>query len=252
LVIDYFTTDATNARPGDRIRVFWSVRGVESAIIYRLRADGSRDFTWTVPRAGSQIVTIGANDKDIARFVLTISDTFGRVEQGLTVTLNCVDIGWFFEPAPSACAAEPPIPTAAAIQTFERGIMLWLGSTRKIYVLFEDKNTKLPGWSVYDDTFKDGQPERDESLTPPQAMSQPVRGFGLVWRGQAQVKDRLGWAVDSEQGFNSIFQRDTSATIITYIQGRTGAVYRLESADGRNQWGIISGQPTTPQPTRTP
>jgi hypothetical protein len=258
LAIEYFTTDATSAKPGESIRVFWSVRGTESVIIYRVKADGGRDFTWTGARTGFLDVTTGINDKEQSRFVLTIRDAFTRLEQSLTVSLKCTAVAWFFEPAPDACADGPFAVSPAAAQTFERGVMIWMSAENKIFVLFNDK--KKPGWLAYPDEFKDGMPEQDTSLQPPNGLRQPVRGFGLIWRtkDKDKVRERLGWALDAEEGFELSYQRDTGTPKALYIRSRDGVIYMLNGADGT--WAAFTGKDAPPvtavrtptRPARTP
>lgn len=225
LVIEFFTTDATSARPGEKIRVYWSIKGAESALIYRVKADGTRDFTWTVGRAGSMDVATGEKDKDSSRFVLTVGDSFTRIEQSITVNLKCASVPWYFEPAPEACAEEPFSVSSAASQNFERGRMLWLGAQGQIYVLLNDG--KQPTWLLFADEYKDGAPDRDDSLKPPPGLGQPIRGFGLVWRTKDKLRERLGWSVDSESGFETAYQRGAGLDSTLYIRGRDGTVYAL-------------------------
>ncbi len=250
LAIEYFTTTVTSARPGDKVKLYWSVRGAESAIIYRLRPDGTRDYTWQVGQAGSQDVLIGKDDKEQSRFVLTVSDAYTRIEKGLTITLQCATYAWFFTPDPGTCpAAEASIGTAVA-QAFERGQMIWIGAQKKIYVLFAD-NAK-PGWSVYTDDYIDGSPVRDDSISPPTGLDQPIRGFGLVWRMKPNVRERLGWARGAETAFEGAYQADSAATPDTmyYLRGRDGAVYALSAKSGK--WTTLSATAAQAAVTTTP
>jgi uncharacterized membrane protein (DUF373 family) len=117
------------------------------------------------------------------------------------------------QPAP-ACAVEPlgefrqvwdrarlgcpaAVETAswAAWQKFEGGALLWWETTRRIYVLYQDGR-----WTVFDDLWTTGNPESDPSIAPPAGRFQPVRGFGKVWRERQGVREKLGWAIEREQG----------------------------------------------------
>ena len=82
-----------------------------------------------------------------------------------------------------------PFPVAMAQQSFATGVMLWREDTHAIYVLSDDGH-----WSVYPDTFTEGEPESDPSLSPPAGYLQPIRGFGKVWRENPDVAERVGWA----------------------------------------------------------
>lgn len=107
-------------------------------------------------------------------------------------------------PTLSPTASVFPTPVVGQIyvaeQKFEHGSMFWLQPVKQIWVAMTDDSGKNI-WSVYDDTFVDGQPESDPELTPPAGVMQPVRGFGKVWRENADVQKRLGWAVESEVGY---------------------------------------------------
>jgi hypothetical protein len=241
LVIEFFTTTAQSVRPGEKLTLFWSVRGADNAIIYRLKPDGSKDFTWQVAQAGSLVVTTRKEDKDVTRFVLTIGDNITRIEQSLSVPLKCAADIWFFQPAPDACPAGPATVTQAAAQGFERGQMIWLSGQGRIYVLFNDG--KKPAWESFADDFKDGMPDRDGSLNPPSGLSQPIRGFGLVWRTQSKVRDRLGWATGAEQPYESTLQSDSVSQPDTtlYVRSKDQAIYAL-SGNGAS-WKLIAPTP---------
>jgi hypothetical protein len=115
----------------------------------------------------------------------------------------------------------------AAEQHFERGVMIWIGEMNRIYVLYADEISS-PKWETYPDEWVDGQPEDDPELTPPEGLRQPVRGFGLVWRQSPRVRDRLGWAIDQEMGYETIVQHTTLFKYnATYIRALDGNVWYL-------------------------
>src|SRR5262249_34197063 len=96
-----------------------------------------------------------------------------------------------------------------AQQDFEHGYMFWLSNQDVIWVLIRSGSGQDAGeWYKYQDTFKDGEPEIDPSLTPPTTtplpltktpvgapMYQPRRGFGKLWRTTLGLRDALGWAL---------------------------------------------------------
>jgi hypothetical protein len=65
-------------------------------------------------------------------------------------------------------------------------------------------------------------------------MFQPVRGFGMVWRSEGpgaspDVRDRLGWALQPEFGYEAAYQCDSATKYLTcYLRGPDGEIYRLE------------------------
>jgi hypothetical protein len=96
-----------------------------------------------------------------------------------------------------------------------------------------------PAWTYYPDEFKDGQPESDPAIVPPQGLLQPVRGFGLVWRTQERVRNRLGWATAGELPFDGMLQGDATVEHgVMYIRAKDGNIFEL-SDKGAN-WKLIT------------
>jgi len=73
---------------------------------------------------------------------------------------------------------------------------------------------------------------------PPVGLYQPVRGFGLVWREEPGVRDRLGWAVDREVGYPTAIQRTSWYKYnATYVKALDGGVWEL--GPERSKWRHI-------------
>jgi hypothetical protein len=125
------------------------------------------------------------------------------------------ELGW--------ATAQTPSQIAAAYQYFEHGRMLWRGDDQRIYVLLED-NT----WQSYEDTYREGEPERDPNLFTPGELLQPIRGFGKLWRTTEGLRDRIGWAVAEEEGVSAFVQPFERGALIR----QEGNVYVLLD-DGR-------------------
>ena len=112
---------------------------------------------------------------------------------------------------PAATATPDPFPTRVkasiyvAEQQFEGGSMLWLQPNSQIWLLTEDEAGQKV-WSVFDDTFSDGQAESDPQIVPPEGLYQPVRGFGKLWRENPEVRLKLGWAVAPEVGHTTRYR----------------------------------------------
>jgi hypothetical protein len=104
-----------------------------------------------------------------------------------------------------------PFPTAtvsqiqAAEQVFEHGRMMWIQPRGQIWVMIE----KTPGsgtWSVFEDTFQDGEAEFDPSQVAPEGKFQPTRGFGKLWRENEEIHSALGWGLTPEFGYVSGYE----------------------------------------------
>jgi hypothetical protein len=199
------------ADPGDTIVLEWKSSGGTAAVLYSIPPSGQLPQSgWEVAPTGVYTVDISADERNQSRFSLYVSDEAGRwASTGVTVKLRC-PAPWFFSPAPDVCASDPVF-SSAAEQHFEHGAMIWIEEQDTIFVLYDNDYEIAPGhqWEQFIDTWDEDQPEHDPALTPPDGLYQPVRGFGLVWRQQPYVRDRLGWAVDKEIGFNTVEQWTT-------------------------------------------
>jgi hypothetical protein len=110
-----------------------------------------------------------------------------------------------------------------AVQPFELSqYMIWREDTHRITVL--EGNGQ---WSVYDDTWVEGQPEQDPSIVAPAGKFQPKRGFGKLWRTAAGLRERLGWALEPEKGYTAAVQSFQYGAMIKtddtfYVLGKSG------------------------------
>jgi hypothetical protein len=123
-------------------------------------------------------------------------------------------------PAPLGCPLAPGSETYIAYQPFELGMMFWHGERDAIYVLQQDGT-----WAEYEDTWEEGQPDRDPTLTPPEGQYQPVRGFGKLWRDVLGGPEAwVGWATAEEQGLLAVIQPFVQGTL---LKGANDVVYIL-------------------------
>ncbi len=200
-----FTANIALADPGETITLSWETSNVTTATLYHLIGGVFGSF-WNVPPTGSTTYTISNSSRNYETFALYASnENFPYTSASLTVPLSC-PFTWFFAPAPDVCPQEAALLSASAEQQFEHGVMIWVAAEDRIYVLFDD-TIFTDGWDVYEDTWQDGDPVDDPTIVPPPGFYQPLRGFGLVWRDQPQVRDRLGWAVLPERGGGTAVQR---------------------------------------------
>ncbi len=237
-LISSFRANVDIANPGDQITLSWSTTGAITVTLWKLAPTGQLSDFWDVEPVGSYDYQIGVQEHNFTKFALFAAGASGDSQMAsLTVILRC-QAEWFFEGAPDICPASSPLESAAAEQRFEGGTMIWVAQEDLIYVLFND-STPI-SWNAYPDEWDPGEPDRDPDLFPPSSLFQPVRGFGLVWREQSGVRERLGWAVSEEQSYNTEVQRTSYAKYNeTYIRALDGAIWLLEPE--RSGWEKIPG-----------
>jgi hypothetical protein len=112
-----------------------------------------------------------------------------------------------------------------AVQPFERGVMVWRGDVRQIYALANSGQF----WQVAD-SWNEGMPADDPAFSAPPGVIQPVRGFGLVWRNNAAIREALGWGTQPESSASGFWQDFERGALLS----TGGAVYALFSAEGRH------------------
>lgn len=236
--IEFFTSDVLAVAPGGSLTLFWSTRGADGATIYRVDNDGVRSQLWNVPPDGNLPVQTRRADRLQVEFVLSVGDGSFRTEQSLVLPLSCPDT-WFFEPQPAACPQGPAVETRLIEQPFERGRILYIEGTGRVYALFNDGFP--PAWVVFENRFDPARhPESEESFVPPPGLVQPLRQIGFVWRGNDTVRGRLGLGVAPESSYQGFVQLNgsTATTENIYVSSGDGTVLQL--LPGGAAWQIIA------------
>jgi len=237
-IIHTFEANVDIADPGETITLTWRWSGADTGTIYHLMATGQLSLpTWEVEPTGSLTYTIAPERRNFDTFALFLnSEGEGVVAQDtLQISLRCPD-EWFFSPAPDICPAAPAVFSDGAEQHFEHGVMLWNRAEGRIYVLFEEPSRE---WRAYTDEWEEGDPVSDPGIDPPSGLYQPVRGFGLVWREEPNVRDRLGWAVHPEQGYETALQSTSHVRYRDlYIRALGGGVWKL--GPNGSSWELVS------------
>jgi hypothetical protein len=179
---------------------------------------------------GSQVVD---TDKEASHYGFNLTVVNAAARNGAYRSV-CVDVSnLFFEDPPQGCGGAPPIYSHAAAQRFERGLMIWIEEVDMFFVLLDDHNSRyfsgplelLPGASV--DNRVGGAPP---------GFYEPISGFGLLWRGEVKrsrdLREWLGWAVQPEFGFDTVYQRGLEGNWNTsrYMRNADGNVIHVRSA----------------------
>jgi hypothetical protein len=232
--------------PGGTVVLEWETIGATKATIsHQSPDDHVAKASWAVDVTGDYAYEIDPDERNYISLHLYVEDEGGRfASASITIKLRCPD-PWFFSPAPSGCPTVPILSTAVE-QHFEHGTMIWVRENwvewasegSWVFVLYDDDQYG-PKWAVYPDEWNEGEPDRDPTLTPPPGLDQPTRGFGLVWRQNSEVRNRLGWAVDQETGFSTVIQHTMLFKYnSTYLRALDGNVWHLQAE--QSGWEKIS------------
>ncbi len=239
LEIETFSVEVEDMETGKRFTFSWQTTG---AVRARIFSGTARRFPpqWEVEPNGTLTVEIPNTFYRNPSMALNAYDAQGNsVSSSVTVDWPC-KYDYFFENDFEACPAYTASSTWAAEQYFERGRMMWLQEVRDesvvqrslILVFYNDGR-----YEQYNDTWTEGDPEKDPTITPPEGLFQPVRGFGKVWREQPGVRDGLGWAKAPEQGFQTKWQQQIRESIpsVAFVRIFDGRIIEILG------WGWQSG-----------
>jgi hypothetical protein len=234
-VIEFFTSDVLSVAPGEEVTLFWSVRNVDGAVIYRLLPDGTRSEVWNVPPDSRLTIPTRARDRGDLVFLLTVGEGEAYSEQRLTVPIRC-PVVWFFSPAPPACAVDEARPVTLTEQTFERGRMVHVEADQRIYVLFNDGRT--PAWLSFIDRYDPAIHPESVADFPPGGV-QPIAALGFLWRADETVRNRLGLGTQEAITFEGFTQEASDVSDPgMFISSADGTVLKL--VPGNETWQIIS------------
>lgn len=227
-----FTANVPIADPGETITLSWETSQATTITLYHLFGGVLSTF-WDVAPTGTMSYTISSGSRNQEDFILYAdNDDFPWTSASLSLPLTCPD-SWFFAPAPDICPQNAALISASAEQQFEFGTMIWVAEEDRIYVLFAD-TVFSPRWSAFEDKWQEGDPVDDPSIVPPPGFYQPQRGFGLVWREEPSVRERLGWALAPESSGDTAVQRTSYFKYNhTYLKAIDNDVWHLfpESSD---------------------
>ncbi|MBE2220729.1 MAG: hypothetical protein IAF02_04270 [Anaerolineae bacterium] len=240
-VIHHFTVVPQTVAPGETLRLNWEATGEYAEIcVFQTGYGWYRECRQT---AVSGALSWELDDllQDDFAVELTVYQGEQQAGQGWPVQVICLDEAtwWFFTPAPVNCPAAAAVTTSAAYQPFEHGWMLWLADSDVIYAFFDDNSfAQFYGYQLWGDVESG-----DGGIVAPQGYKAPVRGFGLVWRGEADgaaggwVRDKLGWGLTSESGFQSQYQEDDYLNFSgIYVRDPAGRIIYLDPS--LSSWSV--------------
>lgn len=192
--------------PDSDIFVNWSAEGQSATLCVRF-ASGYTDNCYEVAVSGSYILPVESDFTESIYIDLHVYDAAQQEALASTyIQVDCPDDFWFFDDPPDGCPSENAVETFAAAQYFEGGWMLWLEETDTIYAFFEPYRWYKVFYSHFGDP-EDPAAENSD-YNPPSGLYVPKRGFGLAWRNDSDARERLGWALAPEFGFDTVYQSD--------------------------------------------
>ncbi len=194
--ITTFTVTPNPVARGGQVTLTWNVTGgVTRVRIERLTEYGAVSAETILdqqPATGTAPFTLPADYIQTASFQISAYNAAGQETiQTATVNITCPFRNTLDTPCPITQAEG----VATAFQPLERGLMIWRGDTRKIYVMYNDGT-----WQEFNDTWVEGQTTGGDSA--PSGLFKPERGFGKVWFEIGGV-GVLGWATAGETAYTA-------------------------------------------------
>ena len=244
--VNYFRLSKTEAAKGEQVTAQWSFTGSATSVtIGTAASDGALlMYQWKVKPTpeGELQFTVPPPLYTLSPLIVVLNvDGQAVASQRLLVTC---DNPWFFTPRAERCPSVPIKPSAAAIQEFEHGRMIWIGERDHVVVLYHpDLASTLAGhWETYEDKFNEGDTESDPSIKVPGGKLQPVRGFGLVWRNNQRVRDVLGWAISPERGYTACFGGGFGGwkSFTSYLNDADGHIMQLQTYYMPTTWTMYT------------
>jgi hypothetical protein len=244
-VIQSFFANPTEPNPGDPIYLSWtSTGGVRASLRQWLSAQGTEGVWRDVSLNGYLVIDTQTTDRHWQDFELTVFNNAGASTSAtISIRFRCA-YTFFFSTNSRLCPDRPAQSTQAAEQVFEGGRMIWLehaaplrqwgwsaeGKDDFVILVFYTQGYSGPAWQMFVDAWREGEPDSDPNIVPPQGMYQPVRGFGKAWRAHPEVRQRLGWALGQEKGFSATYQQVSglnSNDVCTYLVISDGRVISM-------------------------
>lgn len=123
--------------------------------------------------------------------------------------------------------------TPATYLPFERGALLYQADTRTIHLFDLAPGTDGGYHLTFPDTWDPGQPVGG-GAGPTPGLYEPARGFGKLWRENAEVRARLGYATaPAETGYTL-----TAQTFQTVPVSRAGTTLYTRP-DGQSAYAVV-------------
>jgi serine/threonine-protein kinase len=117
------------------------------------------------------------------------------------------------------CPAQPiqEGTNTTAEQPFQRGSMLFFDPRTAIWVFV---GGETGAWYRFEESSLQDKPTPTPAPPPGDGLYVPVRGFGLVWAYNPDIREQLGYATGPEAGlFDGAYQSFTGGTMLYSARG---------------------------------
>lgn len=233
--VNIFTATPNTVAPGQPVTLTWDVSGargvrIEAAVPQMTAVQTVVD---TQASSGSAVVNVPGYAAYSATYTLRTFD--GSAVATAIVQISCPYT--FFFGQGDGCPTGRAAQVGASYRAFEGGHMIWRADTNEIYVHFSDGTA-----SIFLEQDYANLPDAVIEGAPPLNRQAPDSGFGKVWANAPGVRDKLGWALDDEQGYMATAQRVAPTRVprpqyAFYITLPGGEVV----GSGYGAWRIIAG-----------
>jgi hypothetical protein len=111
-----------------------------------------------------------------------------------------------------AAASEQGGPSSIAEQPFERGSMLYFNPREEIFVLI---GVDQGIWYRFEQASLSNLPTPTPAEPPAPGLVVPIRGFGLVWAYNEDIRRQIGYGTAPEAGLlEGAYQRFSGGTML--------------------------------------
>lgn len=230
--ITSFGVSPTVATPNTQVNIAW-IANADAARIDVLNQQGAVVQTFPVASSGQLPYSMPGNLGSQVVFRLVAMRSGQEVSASVPVQVQC-QYPWFFgnefAPSDAACPEQVGKIDDAAYQSFQRGRMIWLDATDRVYGLMDDGNLYI----VYNPDWDPGDDENNEKPDN-SSLQRPRKWFNWVWhKTNAPIgswRSAIGWATGSIQEDTDLTIQYETGTGRFYINTPSGSVYRFSGGD---------------------
>jgi hypothetical protein len=172
----------------------------------------------------------------------TIPDCAATISPALRAAYTRVQLG-----RPVGCPVlVPGNDVAAAVQSMERGQMIWYGRAAgppmvvlnpRIFAVISSASGLT--FRTYDDTWVEGDPDVPAGSPPRPGLYAPWRGFGKAWSQDPTLREQIGWATEPQaRAERADYQLFDSGILLVYLRG-SGATYAFGNPSNPSEVQVI-------------